>query len=420
MEQYGGQTERERRTDGGSRAKRVRRTDGAACGEQNGGRGVKASGACAGQALGARAGQAEQKGQSERARAGGASVFFAGCSAFVWESEEGLRFFGRNFDFDRFDAGSRVLFLPRGEEIALRLGEGVRETMSAKYAVAGMGTLSLPVPVLYDGVNECGLAGGQLYFRERAHYAQSAPAGRAAVQPGLALTCALASCASVEEAVAAFTARYSLVAEPLMGAVPPLHWFFADRTGASAVLEPAEDGVRVFRGANVMTNSPSYGWHRENLLNYAHIRAQDYAETPAGAAQPPCFSGSGAQGLPGDWSSPSRFVRLSFLRGLCVRGRGEEETAAYTFRLLENVAFPLGMVRVHAAGGRLEEGVSPYDHTVYSCVAGLHSLRYYWTSYRNSSVRYIDLAALREGAERISFCVDDVPAFRTARREEMR
>ena len=89
MEQYGEQTERDRRTDGGSRAKRVRRTDGAACGEKSGGRGVKASGACAGQALGARAGQAEQKGQSERARAGGASVFFAGCSAFVWESEEG-------------------------------------------------------------------------------------------------------------------------------------------------------------------------------------------------------------------------------------------------------------------------------------------------------------------------------------------
>ena len=132
MEQYGGQTERERRTDGGSRAKRGRRTDGAACWEKNGGRGVKASGACAGQASGTRAGQAEQKGEAERARAGGASVFFAGCSAFVWESEEGLRFFGRNFDFDRFDAGSRVLFLPRGEEIALRLGEGVRETLSAK------------------------------------------------------------------------------------------------------------------------------------------------------------------------------------------------------------------------------------------------------------------------------------------------
>ncbi len=350
-------------------------------------------------------------GQTER----GGSAFFAGCSAFCWESEEGLRFFGRNFDFDRFDAGSRVLFLPRGEEIGTLLGDGAREGFPAAYAMTGMGTLSLPVPVLYDGVNECGLAGGQLYFREHAHYLHAAPAGRLPVQPGLALTCALASCADVEEAIAAFTQRYALLAAPLMGAVPPLHWFFADRTGASAVIEPAAGGVRVYRGAGAMTNSPPYGWHRANLLNYAHIRAQDYAEAPAG--QTPCFSGSGAVGLPGDWSSPSRFVRLSFLRGLCVRGKGEDEAAAFTFRILENVAFPLGMVRVHAAGEPPEAGVSPYDYTVYSCAAGLHSLRYYWTSYRNPQVRFADLAALRGEKGRAVFAVDDAPAFAAARRE---
>ena len=47
-----------------------------------------------------------------------------------------------------------------------------------------------------------------------------------------------------------------------------------------------------------------------------------------------------------------------------MRGKGEEEAAAFTFRILENVAFPLGMVRVHAAGEPPEAGVSPYDYTV--------------------------------------------------------
>ena len=356
-----------------------------------------------------------------------ASAFYAGCSAFCWESAEGRRFVGRNFDHDGFGAGTRPLYLPRGEQLCTLLCGARRETYRARYALAGMGTLAVAgVPLVYDGVNECGLAGGQLYFRERARYARACggrtPAhkegGRTPVQPGFALTAALACAGSVAEAVSLFTEKTELVSEPLLGAVPPLHWFFADRSGASAVIEPGEGGIRIYFGAEVMTNSPSYDWHRQNLLNYAHIRAQEYEGAPAAGGQPPCFSGSGAQGMPGDWSSPSRFVRLSFLRGLGVRGVGEREAAAYTFRLLENVAFPLGMVRVHAAGEPLAEGACPYDHTAYSCVMGLHSLRYYFTTYRNLQVRYIDLSALREETERQIFCVEDVPSFSPARREE--
>ena len=344
-----------------------------------------------------------------------ASAFFAGCSAFDWESEEGLRLFGRNFDFDSFDGNSRVLFLPRGERVCT-LAAKERRDAAARYAVAGMGTLSVPgAAVLYDGLNECGLAGGQLYFRERARYARRAPAGRIPVQPGLALTYALASCTDVAEAVALFSERAALVGEPLLGAVPPLHWFFADRTGASAVIEPTRGGVRVFRGAHVLTNSPSYDWHRQNLLNYAGIRAADRAAVSVGEEQAMCFSGSGAQGLPGDWSSPSRFVRLSFLRGLGVRGRGEEEAVAYAFRLLGNVAFPLGMVQVRAGGA---EEPPAYDYTVYSCVAGLHSLRYYWSTYADGGVRCIDLAALCKEGVRAVFAVGGAPAFLPARREE--
>lgn len=71
-----------------------------------------------------------------------------------------------------------------------------------------------------------------------------------------------------------------------------------------------------------------------------------------------------------------------------------------------------------ARGGRTAEaGVSPYDYTVYSCAAGLHSLRYYWTSYRNPQVRFADLAALRGEKGRAVFAVDDAPAFAAARRE---
>ena len=93
---------------------------------------------------------------------------FGGCSAVIWESEDKKHFWGRNFDFNRFDKGSGVLYLPQGTPVCAfrREGEAHGETYPAKYAALGMGTLSVPgAPVLYDGVNEAGLAGGQKFAR---------------------------------------------------------------------------------------------------------------------------------------------------------------------------------------------------------------------------------------------------------------
>lgn len=325
-------------------------------------------------------------------------LLFGGCSAMSWESEDGKHFWGRNFDFNRFDEGSGVLFLPQGTPVCafMREGEARGEAYPAKYACLGMGTLSIPgAPVLYDGVNEAGLAGGQLYFREFAQYEHAAGQGTVPVQPGLALPYILSQCATCEEAAREFLGGLTLVREPLFGAVPPLHWCFSDRTGETIVVEPRAGGVRVHRNTvGVMTNSPDYEWHERNLLCYAHLRNADYEGlTVCGKGFKQCFSGSGALGLPGDWSSPSRFVRLCFLREHAVRGRGEEECVARMFRLFESAAFPLGAVRVSDFSDVTEHDkeVLPFDYTVYTSAACLESLRYYWTSYENMRVQFADM-----------------------------
>ena len=161
--------------------------------------------------------------------------------------------------------------------------------------------------------------------------------------------------------------------------------------------------MRVHRDTvGVMTNSPDYGWHESNLLNYAHLRSQDYAGlTVCGKEFGQCFSGSGALGIPGDWSSPSRFVRLCFLKEHAVRGRGEEEGVTNLFRLFASAAFPLGAVRVSDFSDVTEHDkeVLPFDYTVYTSAACLESLRYYWTSHENLRVQFADLrdfAGVRE------------------------
>ncbi|MGV7778884.1 linear amide C-N hydrolase, partial [Mycobacterium kansasii] len=62
-----------------------------------------------------------------------------------------------------------------------------------------------------------------------------------------------------------------------------------------------------------MANSPELSWHLQNLSTYGTLQA---AERPLqdrlGYQLPTQGPGTGALGLPGDYTSPSRFVRTVF------------------------------------------------------------------------------------------------------------
>ena len=209
--------------------------------------------------------------------------------------------------------------------------------------------------------------------------------------------------------------KISLLALPMLGTVPSLHWTFCDRTGESIVVEPDGDGLHIYRRTiGVMTNSPSYSWHRLNLLNYVGLRDLDYdAVQLCGDSIPQCFSGSGMQGLPGDFSSPSRFVRLAMLKKCAVPGQNETDGVAKLFHLMQSAAFPLGAVRVSEPGHVTErdEGVVPFDYTLYTVVLCAQSLRCYWTSYENQRVQYLELERLLERSEPVQFDFRREPDF---------
>ena len=344
----------------------------------------------------------------------------SGCSAVSWETQDHRHLWGRNLDFNRLAQGSAITYFPAGTDYLSCVG-GAADPLSqtkqqSAYACVGTGLLSVPsAPILFEGINEKGLMGGQLYYRGFAHFAPQAESGKIPLQPPLAVYHLLAQCDTVEQVVQVIRQQVSLVDAPLLGTVPPLHWCFSDRTGETIVIEPDQDGVHIYRNTiGVMTNSPSYPWHRTNLLNYAGIRDLDYDTVEmAGEQIPQCFSGSGAQGLPGDWSSPSRFVRLAYLKKYCCRGADESAGVSNFFHLFQSAAFPLGMVRVSQPGSitALDEGVVPYDYTIYTAVMCSESLRFYWTSYENQRIQYIDLHALKERKEPVQYDFGRQPDF---------
>lgn len=327
-----------------------------------------------------------------------------GCSCLAWAAEEGGPLWGRNFDLNVLPPDTQVTFLPPGTAYA-PCGAGTT-VMESRWGVVGVGTLAVPgAPMLYEGVNQMGLMGGQLNYRGFACYPDAPQDGTSAVPPGGVVYHLLARCASVAEAAEVLERDVTITAVPLLGTVPTVHWAFTDETGESMVVEPEADGLRIYRNAlGVLTNSPGYPWQRMNLLNYAGVRDLDRDILDWGEGLMPCFSGTGGQGLPGDWSSPSRFVRLAFLRRYARPGRTEEEGVARLFRLLQCAAFPFGAVRL--------EEEPPWEYTLYSAAACARSRRFYWTTYENQQVRYVDLPCLVERGIPARFLLDERPEFR--------
>lgn len=327
-----------------------------------------------------------------------------GCSCLAWAAEEGGPLWGRNFDLNVLPPDTQVTFLPPGTAYA-PCGAGTT-VMESRWGVVGVGTLAVPgAPMLYEGVNQMGLMGGQLNYRGFACYPDAPQDGTSAVPPGGVVYHLLARCASVAEAAEVLERDVTITAVPLLGTVPTVHWAFTDETGESMVVEPEADGLRIYRNAlGVLTNSPGYPWQRMNLLNYAGVRDLDRDILDWGEGLMPCFSGTGGQGLPGDWSSPSRFVRLAFLRRYARPGRTEEEGVARLFRLLQCAAFPFGAVRL--------EEEPPWEYTLYSAAACARSRRFYWTTYENQQVRYVDLPCLVERGVPARFLLDERPEFR--------
>lgn len=90
-----------------------------------------------------------------------------------------------------------------------------------------------------------------------------------------------------------------------------VHWFVGDKDDA-VVLECINGRVKVFDcPLGVITNSPNYDWHMINLRNYANLTPKFIApvKLAQGKVTVPTGKSTGFQGLPGDSTTTSRFIK---------------------------------------------------------------------------------------------------------------
>ena len=131
--------------------------------------------------------------------------------------------------------------------------------VKGKYAAVGIGTLLIEsTPILYEGINEKGLMGGQLNYRCFANYKNKRAQGIMPVQPSFAVTYLLTQCSTVKEVIDAVKNKITLVSIPLLGIIPMIHWIFADKAGDNVIIEPDKNGLSIYYNSmGVMTHSPS-------------------------------------------------------------------------------------------------------------------------------------------------------------------
>ena len=92
-----------------------------------------------------------------------------------------------------------------------------------------------------------------------------------------------------------------------------LHWMLADNK-RTIVVEAMHDGLKIHENPfGVMTNNPDFQWHARNMSRYMQLSPHTPKSNFGGDIHFELYSnGLGAVGLPGDLSSPSRFVRAVF------------------------------------------------------------------------------------------------------------
>ena len=230
-----------------------------------------------------------------------------------------------------------------------------------------------------DGMNDQGLSFGIEWFPD-AKYPDVSPKeySRAIALEDVGAWI-LSPAANIEEVKEAFS---KVVVCPnklqaLNNSVPPIHFSFHDRSGKSLVVEFTDSHMNIIDNpVGVLTNSPSFPWQLTNLRNYINLSAKNIPNKTMGTLEvAQTGEGSGMLGLPGDFTPPSRFVKMVLFKQAVPPAADAASNVNLAFHFLNSVDIPKGAIVPL-------EGDTP-DYTQWAIVKDLQNLTLYYPTYHH-------------------------------------
>lgn len=308
------------------------------------------------------------------------------CTALSYTTKS--HYFGRNLDLERgYDEA--VVITPRRFEFSFRY-EGV---LKSHYALIGTAAVVDGYPLYFEAVNEKGVGIAGLNFPKNAVYYDLLKE-KNNIAPFEIIPYFLSLCDSVA-AVRKKLINTNIVNVCFSDNLPlsPLHFIVSDKK-ESIVLECVKSGMKIFDNPfGVLTNNPTFDYHIMNMNNYMGLY-EGAAENKL-CPQKELFNyslGLGALGLPGDFSSVSRFVKTVFLKEKSVCDGSDGESVNQFFHILAAVAMPKGCVMTKNG---------EYEYTRYSCCINTDKQIFYYKTYQNTRVRSVDMHSVDLNSDKL-------------------
>jgi len=303
------------------------------------------------------------------------------CTDFVIKTKDDATINGRSLEFG-LDLKSKILIRPRGQQRVSESSDYYKNmTWFSKYASIAVNALDLDHAI--DGFNEKGLSVGILWQPD-SEYPVVKPNQDLEVLNLISIgDYLLDNFQSVEE-VKEGLKDLKVVAQKVnaLGMIPPIHVALHDITGRSAVIEFI-DGQMIFSDnfAGVLTNAPRLEWHLTNLRNYLDVSSRTTDDVKiSSTVLSPVGQGNGLLGVPGDWSPPSRFVKMAIIKRFILTPPTAEKGVNLAQHLLNIFDIPYGVI---------QEQNGEYETTQWIVIKDLKNLILYYRTYDQMTLKGI-------------------------------
>ena len=311
------------------------------------------------------------------------------CTGISLTAQDGSQIVARTVEWAATPMQCGYVVAPRGHSHQSYTPTGSNGLIyKAVYGYVGIYTEYEPFVV--EGVNETGLSAGLFFFPQ---YGEYAPYNSADNDKTLCdmqfVSWVLSQFSSIDEVKAGINKIDLVTLNHKIGAV---HWRIAEPNGRMVVLEVVAGVPHFYENElGVLTNAPGFNWHLTNLNNYINLEPGSAADNTLkpGITLQPLGHGSGMRGLPGDFTSPSRFVRATFYQTTSPEWATGFETVVQAFHILNNFDIPIGSQHVKAD---IPKGMP--SATQFTAATDQKAMKFYYRTAWNSNIRCIDLKTI--------------------------
>lgn len=320
---------------------------------------------------------------------GVAAADASACTGIALTARDGSRVVARTVEWAATPMECGYVVAPRGHEHQSYTPDGLNG-LKYKGLYGYVGIYTEYEPFVVEGVNETGLSAGLFFFPNYGEYAPYNKSAAAKTLCDMQFVSWVLSQFSTIDQVKAAVAKIDLVT--LSSKIGAVHWRISEPNGRMVVLEVV-GGVPNFyeNKLGVLTNAPGFQWHMTNLNNYINIEPGTEADKTwaPGIVLKSLGHGSGNLGLPGDFTSPSRFVRAAFFQTTAPVWDNGFDTVVQAFHILNNFDIPIGSQHAQAD---IPKGLP--SATQFTAASDLTAMKFYYRTAWNSNIRCIDLLAI--------------------------